>query len=271
MNSLVLGKNSAVGSTLQRFSSGGNYLFLDRAETREILREDSGFQKFLTRNSVDKVIYLLVDRNTRLDEAASSTFNFQFPIQIAEAISERESVDFVWPSSIFCLDDAMTQINPYLLSQNLAFERIRAIKSLTNSNYARIYFPQIYGNEIYRKHQPFLYKIRDLLQKGFDVQLINGKSTFRNFVHESDIPNILADSKNWVQKTEVTCLFEESLSWFEIAELIRISFKSKSKILDQSNESVKYSEYKYSNLGAIDIGAHYDLSNIQKAIDMGMF
>jgi hypothetical protein len=269
--SLVLGKNSAVGTTLQNFRSTEKYIFLDREETRKLLRDVSEIQRFLTRNSVDKVIYLMVDRNTRLDEVENSEVNFQFPIQIAEAISGCKDIDFIWPSSIFCLDEKMIKNNPYLLSQNLAFKIIRVKNKGTNGNYSRIYLPQIYGKDIYRKHQPFLYKIRDLVQQDNDVYLINGRSTYRNFIHESDIPGILVDSKSWVQKEEIACLFEESLSWFEITDSIIRSFKSQSKIFDQIDDSVKFPEYKYSNLEVFNVGQLYSLRSFEKVIGMGMF
>jgi hypothetical protein len=165
----------------------------------------------------------------------------------------------------------MVKGNPYLLSQNLAFEIIRTKESQTICNYARIYFPQIYGSEEYRKHQPFLYKIRDLIQKHDDVQLINGKLTYRSFINDSDIPHILVDSKSWVHKQEVACLFENSLSWFEIADSIRISYQSRSEIFDQRNIDTKFPEYKYTNLGIFNIGTDYNLSSFTDAIEMGMF
>ena len=271
MISLVLGKNSAVGTTLQNFPSKEKFIFLDREETRKLLRDVSEIQRFLKLYNVDKVIYLMVDRKTRLDDVENSEVNFQFPIRIAEAIFGCEGIDFIWPSSIFCLDEDMIRNNPYLLSQNLAFKMIRVKNKGNKGNYSRIYLPQIYGKDVYRKHQPFLYKIRDLVQQDNDVYLINGKSTYRSFIHESDIPAILADSKSWVYREEIICLFEESLSWFEIADSIRRSFKSQSKIFDQVDGSVKFPEYKYSNLDVFNVGPIYSLRTFEKVIEMGMF
>jgi hypothetical protein len=271
VNSLVLGKNSAVGSTLQKSPITEKSLFFDRDETAKLLSDALGIRTFLTQHRIDKVIYLLVDRNTKFDQIENSEVNFQFPIKIMEALFECKNVDFIWPSSIFCLDESMVESNPYLLSQNLAHSVIRITNKETSTKYSRIYLPQIYGGEVYRKHQPFLYKVRDLLQRDSDVYLINGKTTFRNFIHESDIPRILADSDRWAQRDEVSCLFEESLSWFEIADTIRKSYNSRSKIFDQIDDSVRFPEYKYSNLDLFNIGSLYSLSSFANVIERRMF
>jgi hypothetical protein len=165
----------------------------------------------------------------------------------------------------------MVQSHPYLLSQNLAFEAIRARAQFAEINFARVYLPQIYGSEHYRKHQPFLYKIRDLIRSHDDVFLTNGFSTFRNFVHEYDVARVLSDSHNWVDEFEVECLIEKNLSWFEIGKSISMAYNSKSKIHDQIDETVKLPKYKYSRGDLVNVGKRYDLMSFEKAIELEMF
>ena len=271
MSSLVMGKNSAVGMTLRLDRNSKEYTFLDRNECESLLSEILNFQMYIEHNNIQRVVYLMVDRTTKVSEVTKSKINYIFPILIAKAISTLKDVTFIWPSSIFCKDENMVQNHPYLLSQNLAFEEIKENKLQDKKSTARIFFPQIYGSENYRKHQPFLYKVRDLIRTEEDVVLTNGKSSFRNFIHEYDVSRVLADSENWINETEVKCLFEESMSWFEIAETIRKSYKSLSQIYDQTNHSVVIPEYSYFNSDTLNVGKQYKLTSFQSAIETGQF
>jgi hypothetical protein len=266
-----MGKNSAVGMTLQLHGKNEEYLFLDRNECESLLSETIEFQRFLARNSIHKIIYLMVDRTTKVIEVTESKINYTLPILIAGVISKIEDISFVWPSSIFCEDKIMVEKNPYLLSQNLAFQVITDTGIKSNKNIARMFLPQIYGSENYRKHQPFLYKVRDLIRSQNDVILTNGKSTFRNFIHEYDVYRVIDDSKNWISQNEVKCLFEENLSWFEIAEMIKKSYKSESKIFDQTSHSAGIPEYRYFDSDTLNVSKQYNLSSFDRAIEMGLF
>ena len=161
--------------------------------------------------------------------------------------------------------------NPYLLSQNLAFQKIKDIEIKNNKNIARLFLPQIYGGEIYRKHQPFLYKVKDLIRSQNEVILTNGKSTFRNFIHEYDVYRVIDDSKSWINQHEVKCLFEENMSWFEIAEMLKKSYKSESKIYDQTSHSIVIPEYSYFDSDTLNVSKQYNLSSFDRAIEMGLF
>lgn len=271
MNSLVMGKNSAVGMTLQSYKNTENYLFLDRIESEYLLTDILEFQRFLEYNNVQKVIYLMVDRTTEFNEITKSKINYMFPIQIAKVISKFEDISFIWPSSIFCEDQTMVEKHPYLSSQNLAFELIKEIKLKDNKRIARIFLPQIYGGEIYRKHQPFLYKVRDLIRAQEDVVLTNGSLILRNFIHEYDVSRVIADSENWINEIEVKCLFEESMSWLEITEIIRKSYNSDSQIYDQTSHSIVIPEYRYFSGDTLNISNRYSLISLNGAIEMGLF
>ena len=100
MNSLVMGKNSAVGMTLQSYKNNENYLFLDRNESESLLTDNLEFQRFLEYNNVQKVVYLMVDRTTEISEITKSKINYLFPIQIAEVISKFEDKSFINGSKV---------------------------------------------------------------------------------------------------------------------------------------------------------------------------
>ena len=271
MNTLVLGGKSAVASTLKLYPGSEKYLFLNRDDCEKLIEKMSEFGKYIEQNEIDKVIYLMVDRSTNHDEVFLSKINHIYPLEIFETLLKFEYMSFIWPSSIFCKDEAMVQSHPYLGSQNLAFENMKARHEPTVSTLARIYLPQIYGSEDYRKHQPFLYKVRDLIRTQEDVLLTNGNSTFRNFVHEYDVARILADSRNWVDQVEVECLVDKNASWLEIVESIRIAYSSNSRIHDQIDETVKLPEYKYSRGDLVNIAKRYDLMSFEQVIEMEMF
>jgi hypothetical protein len=271
MNSLVMGKNSAVGMTLQSYKNNENYLFLDRNESESLLKDIREFQRFLEYNNVQKVIYLMVDRTTEISKINESKVNYMFPIQIAETISKFEDISFIWPSSIFCEDQTMVEKHPYLSSQNIAFELIKEIKLKDNKSIARILLPQIYGGEIYRKHQPFLYKVRDLIRAQEDVVLTNGSLILRNFIHEYDVSRVIADSESWINEIEVKCLFEESMSWLEITEIIRKSYNSDSQIYNQTSHSIAIPEYRYFSSDTLNISNRYSLISLSGALEMGLF
>jgi len=226
---------------------------------------------FLKRHKIHKIIYLMVDRTTEFTEVTKSPVNYDYPILIADEISKLENISLIWPSSIFCKDENIVKNQPYLLSQNLAFEILKDSLLQRRGSVARLFLPQIYGSEIYRKHQPFLYKVRDLIRTQDDVILINGKSTFRNFIHEYDISRVLADSKTWIDKIEVQCLFEDNMSWFEITEIMRKSYKSKSQIYDQTSQTVVLPEYRYFNSDTLNVSKRYNLTSFESAIEMGLF
>jgi hypothetical protein len=271
VNSLVIGKNSAVGMSLQLHKNSDNYLFLDRNQSESLLTEILEFQRFLEQNDIHKIVYLMVDRTTKVSEITESKINYTFPFRIAQAISKFEDVSFIWPSSIFCEDQSMVEKHPYLSSQNLAFELIRDVNSRNSENIGRIFFPQIYGGETYRKHQPFLYKVRDLIRAQDDVFLTNGKAVFRNFIHEYDVSRVLADSRSWINEIEVKCLFEESMSWLEIAEIIKESYNSGSQIHDQTSHPIVIPEYKYFSGNTLNISKQYNLISLKTAIETELF
>ena len=82
---------------------------------------------------------------------------------------------------------------------------------------------------------------------------------------------MLADSENWTNEIEVKCLFEESMSWLGIAEIIRKSYNSDSQIYDQTSHSNAIPEYRYFSSDTLNISNRYSLMSLNGAIEMGLF
>ena len=78
-------------------------------------------------------------------------------------------------------------------------------------------------------------------------------------------------SENWTNEIEVKCLFEESMSWLGIAEIIRKSYNSDSQIYDQTSHSIAIPEYRYFSSDTLNISNRYSLMSLNGAIEMGLF
>lgn len=271
MKTLVVGRNSSLGISIAKSDFLNDSFMIDRIKLDEIMFSQEKLKIFLKIQNITNIIYLMVERDVDpLVNHLRSKVNYVYPIQLWEAIQEIPGGSFVWVSSIFANDEVAVSRHPYLHIQNLAHKAIVESRSTKSATYARISFSQIYGSKEFVKHQPFLYRLKDSISKGQDVQLINGVQTKRNFVNVGDVCRVLGDFKTWTNSPNVSCISKKTLSWWEIAEAFKVFFKSDSVITNI--EVLDLLENRsYSSQGLEDISSTYILKDLRTVILEGEF
>ena len=132
MTTLVVGKNSSVGMSLENSLFLSDLIMIDRVMLELIMASSENIYAYLKSNDVTQIIYLMVDRGIPdVTDARESRYNYIYPIQLWEAIQKVSSATFIWVNSIFANDEKMQASHPYLQVQNLAHKYI--MDSLTST------------------------------------------------------------------------------------------------------------------------------------------
>lgn len=271
MTTLVVGKNSAVGMSLEKSLMLSDLIMIDRVMLDRIMVSSESIFAYLKSNDVTQIIYLMVERDiSEVSGAKKSQYNYIYPIQLWDAIQKISGATFIWVNSIFANDEKMRTSYPYLEVQNLAHRHI--IDSLTKESpvYSRISFSQIYGTENFIRHQPFLYKLNSLIQNGQNVQILNAKKTKRNFINIDDVCSVLTDSQTWLSMPNVSCVPKQTFSWWDIAQAFKAFYDSDSMITDVEENS-RIEDRTYSIQGLNDISTFYNLRDLPSVILQGEF
>lgn len=230
MNTMIVGKYSSVGLSLVQSGLFENVHAIDRRQMKDLMSSKETFRKYVEKNNIENIIYLMVDRTMSDSNSEQiSIINYLYPIQMWEVVSELSHVTFVWVSSIFANDTSMVIKNLYLRTQNLAHGKIME-NNAELYRYSRLYLSQLYGTSDFVNHQPFLYKLNDTIKAGQDIELLNGHNSYRNFLNIRDVCRVLADSKSWISNPNVSFLSRASLTWLEIAQVFKSFYESKSSI-----------------------------------------
>lgn len=271
MTTLVVGKNSSVGISLEKSLLLPDSIMIDRVTLKSLMVSSENIHEYLTSNQITRVIYLMVERDiSQSTEFAESEYNYTYPLQLWCAIQKIPAITFIWVNSIFANDEIMTTKYPYLRVQNNAHNYI--IDSLTKESpsYSRISFSQIYGSQYFVRHQPFLYKLSSLIKNGQDVQILNAKKTHRNFINVKDVCSVLADSPSWSTTSNVSCVTKQTFSWWEIAHAFKAFYDSDS-IISDIEENTKLEDRTYSIKGLEDISTFYSPRDLPSIILQGEF
>lgn len=115
------------------------------------------------------------------------------------------------PSSTFYSTYALSKKHADELADHYCKENSIALLTLRPS--------QIYADSnAQANHHPFFYKIVNAAEKGEDITLFGEGSSQRNFIHSSDVAEIIARSIKLEIVGSYNCVYSENVSYKQIAE-----------------------------------------------------
>lgn len=160
-------------------------------------------------NSLDKESALILYKTNTLGLLnicmGAKVANVPYIINISSAFALLE------PSSTFYSTYALSKKHADELAEQYCKENSIALLTLRPS--------QIYADSnTQAKHHPFFYKIVTAAEQGEDLTLFGEGSSRRNFIHSSDVAEIIARSAKLEIVGSYNCVYPENVSYTQIAE-----------------------------------------------------
>lgn len=154
-------------------------------------------------------------------------------LKLCQACVKKKVRHFVSISSIYaCLEKTSDYYSIYALSKKQADEVVQLFCSSFNLLYTILRPSQLYGNEdIFRKHQPFLYTAIDKAEEGEDINIYGSNDAIRNYIHINDFTKIIS----LVIKEEIyglySCTNIVDISLSKVANAAIDAFRSTGRVI----------------------------------------
>jgi len=145
---------------------------------------------------------------------------------------------FIHLSSIFTvLDTPSNWYNAYTISKRHAEEWLLFLTKQHPIDLLILRPTMIYSDDLsFAKHQSMPYFFIDQALRGIDIHLYGDGSATRNYMHISDLTDILGRCIEMKITGVYNCLHPENLTILEMAEIARSASKSKVQIIKDINK-----------------------------------
>ena len=192
MKILLIGGTSSIGNALiPALSEFSEVITAGRRDCNLIIDLNEPISQVLFPSGIEVVVHTAAnfggESDTEILEA--ERVNVLGTLNVCQAAARAKVRHFILISSIFTkLDFSSNFYNVYALSKKQA-EEVANFYCMNHSLPLTILRPsQIYGVEdIFRKHQPFLYTIADKAEIGENITFNGSNDALRNFIHIDDI------------------------------------------------------------------------------------
>ncbi len=164
---------------------------------------------------------------------AAEEVNVLGALKLADACHHAGVDQLVQISSIYAgLSDESPFYNVYALSKRHAEELTQLYCRSAGLRLAILRLAQLYGEgESFRRHQPFLYALLDRAQRGEDIVLYGRNDAQRNFIHITDVAEIIARVVQQRIEGLYECASLSNVRYSKIAAAAVTAFGSASSIL----------------------------------------
>lgn len=183
---------------------------------------------------LDAVIHLAANFGGQDFDAmlAAEDINVLGALKVAHACKQAGVGKMVLVSSIFSgLNEDSPFYNSYALSKRHAEELTRLYCRSTGLPLVILRPSQLFGEgDAFRRHQPFLYRLIDMAQRGEEIVIYGRNDAQRNFIHVLDVAQVLS---RLVQQRIVgtfDCVSMTNVRFSEIAAAAVTAFGSDSMI-----------------------------------------
>ncbi len=163
---------------------------------------------------------------------AAEEVNVLGALKLAHACTCAGVGNLVQVSSIFArLDEDSPFYNSYVLSKRHAEELTWLYCRSAGLPLAILRPAQLYGEgESFRHHQPFLFMLLDLAQRGEDIVLYGRNDAQRNFIHVADVAEVISRVVQQRIEGRHDCVSLSNVRFSEIAAAAVAAFGSASTI-----------------------------------------
>ena len=153
-------------------------------------------------------------------------------LKLCKAASDAHVGYFVQISSIYaCLGPESERYSIYALSKKHADELVQFSCSMFGMACTVLRPSPIYGTEdVFRKHQPFVYLAMDRAQKGEAITIFGSHDALRNYMHVDDITEIINRVVRGRVEGLFTCTHERNVRLSRLAALAFEAFESPERI-----------------------------------------
>ncbi len=153
--------------------------------------------------------------------------------------AEKKCKHFVYLSSIYStLDIKSNYYSIYSLSKRHAEDLLMLFARDNQLNYTILRPAPIYGDsDLHRKHQPAIYSLADKAEKGEDIIINGSRNPLRNYIHSSDVCEIICKTILNNVFGLYSCVNVENTSLFDMANSLIKAFRSSSKIIYDPSKS----------------------------------
>lgn len=222
MKILITGGNSTVARFLKPLLSGKHQIVtLGRTDCDincNLLDLDFEFPK-----DVDVVLHTAASFGGETNEAIFETeeFNVMATLNLCQKATESKVKHFVHISSIFSYLDSNSKFySIYSLSKKHSEDIVQFYLDRARIPFTILRPSQLYGNDpVFRKHQPFFYRLLDLASKGEQITLYGNNNPKRNYIHINDFVIILSKVIEERVVGEFDCASQTNTSYEEIARI----------------------------------------------------
>ena len=235
MKILIVGGHSSLAQVLRPIlASFAEVLTAGRSECDLELDLTWSSERLELPAGVDAVIQLAAHFGGQNFDSmlAAEDVNVLGSLKLAYACSRAKVSHLVYLSSIFAgLGEESPFYSNYALSKRHAEELVRLYCRSSNLPLVILRPSQVYGEgESFRRHQPFLYALMDQAQRGEDIVLHGENDALRNFIHVSDVAEIIACVVQKRIEGRYDCASLSNIRFSELATAAITAFASASKI-----------------------------------------
>lgn len=225
MRILITGGNSTVARFLKPLLRD-NYDIITLGRANCDINCDLLDLDFMFPKDVDVVIHTAASFGGETNEDIFKTeeFNVMATLNLCQKLSESKVKHFIHISSIFTyLDPKSKFYSIYSLSKRHSEDIVQFSLNRASIPYTILRPSQLYGNDpVFKKHQPFFFRILDQASKGEQIKLYGKNNPKRNYLHINDFVLILSKVIEEGVFGEFDCSYPLNTSYEEIA---RIAFE----------------------------------------------
>lgn len=236
MKILLVGSSSSLGKALLPvLSEFGEVVTAGRKNCEITIDLGNPFLNYKLPDNIDVAIHTAANFGGKADDEIfeAEVVNGLGTLKLCQAAVQAKVKHFILISTIFVnLNEDSEFYNVYALSKRHA-EDLAILYCKYHSLPLTILRPsQIYGIEdLYRKHQPFLYSIVDKAQNGESVTINGSHDPLRNFIYINDLTTIIAKV---IQKRVVgkySCTQTMDVKFSEIVKAAFTAFNREANVL----------------------------------------
>lgn len=163
----------------------------------------------------------------------AESINVMGVMKLCQVSYEAKIRHFISISSINAyLEATSAYFGIYALSKRQSDEVVKLFCSSFNLPWTILRPSQIYGNEdIFRKHQPFLYTAIDKAERSEDITIYGSNDALRNYIHVSDFTKIISTVVTKQVEGLYACTSPTDVSFSQIANAAINAFSSTGRVI----------------------------------------
>ena len=163
----------------------------------------------------------------------SEDINVMGSLRLSHACVRAEVSHMVQISSVFAsLDEESPFYGSYSVSKSHSEDILKIYAKSSGLPVVILRLPQIYGEGYgFRRHQPHLYNIMDLAERGDDIILYGKRDAKRNLMHADDVSEIISRVIRKKITGLYTCATSVNVSYSEIAHAASSAFGGVSRVI----------------------------------------